>query len=95
MNLFLILVTKPLSNGGTTQKCIFYIADTLEYDIFAWVSFHEETGTFLAKIRAVTNHSAALPQHGSHCLNTVCENVNSMVHSHKQFIQVNILSQFL
>ncbi len=86
MNLFLILVTKPLSNGGTTLKYIFYIADTLEYDIYAWVSFHEENETFLAKIRAVTNHSAALPQLGSHWLSTMCENVNSMAHTHKQFI---------
>ncbi len=41
VNLFLILVTMSLNNGGTTLKGIFFIADTLEYSIHAWVYFHE------------------------------------------------------
>ncbi len=49
----------------------------------------------MARFRAVTNHSAVLPQLGSHWLNTMCENVNSLVYTRKQFILVNILNQFL
>ncbi len=49
----------------------------------------------MARFRAVTNHSAALPQLGTHWLNTMCGNVNSLVYTRKKIILVNILNQFL